>query len=83
VTAFGPTDQGDFLLALGAAQRHEALMRTATEGGRDTAQLDAGFHRLVNKDDSGMGHTYKVLALASGNMVPPPFLAAAPRKKKQ
>ena len=60
VRAFGPINQGDFLIALGIEARAEILSRNATETQR--ADIGQALERLVGA--GGMGCLFKVLALA-------------------
>ncbi len=64
---FGPLDQGPFLETLGIASRAEALMEAAPAQRRDIAE---SLRRLTSKDL--MGRLFKVLALTSPGMAPPP-----------
>ncbi len=57
----GPVPQRDFLLALGAEARHQALSRRAAPAQR--AALESGLTRLI--DPAQMGNLFKVLALTS------------------
>jgi len=59
--AHGPVRQGDFLLALGLAERAHALSGKANP---DQAQaIAAAFERLTARGETGMGDLFKVLAL--------------------
>ena len=64
---FGPLDQGTFLETLGIGARAEALMEAAPGHRRDIAE---GLSRLTSK--ALMGRLFKVLALTSPGMPPPP-----------
>ncbi len=66
--AFGPLEQGEFLLRLGLAARAEALSR-ANPNARETVR--AAFHRLTAPE--AMGTLFKVLALSSARETPPGF----------
>ena len=63
----GPVTQRDFLLRLGAAERHALLRHRATPAQR--AGLDAGYRRLIDPEE--MGTLFKVLAVTSPNLPPP------------
>lgn len=67
--AHGPIDQGEFLLALGLAERAERLAAAADETGR--AEIRAALHRLASPEE--MGSLFKVLAVTHPALVPPPF----------
>ena len=63
--------QGEFLLALGLAERAGALGR-----GKDTATQDAiraAAERLAGSGEGGMGELFKVLCLTGAPMPLPPF----------
>lgn len=62
----GPIAQGDFLLALGAAQRAEALIRANPKEAEATADA---VHRLV--DSASMGVRFQAIAISSPNLPPP------------
>jgi NADH dehydrogenase [ubiquinone] 1 alpha subcomplex assembly factor 7 len=66
--AYGPMPQGAFLKRLGIEARHDALASRATEPQR--AVLARQLHRLTGSDE--MGDLFKVLALSSPNLPPPP-----------
>lgn len=69
--AHGPIGQGDFLAALGLAQRAERLARDATPAIRAT--VSAAAERLAAPDQ--MGTLFKVLAVTPrGTPPPPPFV---------
>jgi NADH dehydrogenase [ubiquinone] 1 alpha subcomplex assembly factor 7 len=69
--AHGPICQGDFLAALGLAQRAERLARDATPAIR--AAVAAAAERLAAPDQ--MGTLFKVLAVTPrGTPPPPPFV---------
>ncbi len=63
----GPMTQGAFLLELGIEARAQALMKAAPE---HQQEIDQSFHRLTA--DDGMGRLFKVLALTSPGLPPPP-----------
>jgi SAM-dependent MidA family methyltransferase len=65
----GPLPQGEFLLALGLKERCERLMAEADVKMRET--LSTGAKRLA--DPAQMGDLFKVMALTSNNLTPPPF----------
>ncbi|MCU4180968.1 class I SAM-dependent methyltransferase [Bosea sp. BH3] len=58
----GPASQRDFLLALGLAQRAQALSLKADADQRDA--ISAAFDRLIEPGETGMGELFKVLALS-------------------
>ncbi|HEV7260633.1 MAG TPA: class I SAM-dependent methyltransferase [Bosea sp. (in: a-proteobacteria)] len=60
--AHGPATQRDFLLALGLAERAQALSRKATPV--QAQAIGAAFDRLTECDETGMGDLFKVLALS-------------------
>ncbi len=73
--AFGPVNQGDFLLALGIETRAAALAGQADE--RQRADIAAALDRLVNP--GAMGTLFKVLAIAPRDApAPEGFAEAAP-----
>lgn len=62
IDVFGPVQQGDWLHQLGIQYRADQLYNQAkTESERDI--IKSGYHRLVEKDGSSMGHIYKFIAL--------------------
>ncbi len=65
----GPLTQGEFLLALGLAERAEKLGANADAAGR--AALRAAVERLAGP--AAMGRLFKVLALTRPAIAPPPF----------
>jgi NADH dehydrogenase [ubiquinone] 1 alpha subcomplex assembly factor 7 len=67
LTAWGPMNQGTFLLALGLAPRCERLMRDNPQAAETIA---ASARRLVDPDQ--MGELFKVVALTSPGLPPPP-----------
>ena len=68
--AHGPVTQADFLLALGLAERAQALSAKAT---LDQAQaIGAAFDRLTQAGETGMGELFKVLALSHPALPPLP-----------
>jgi NADH dehydrogenase [ubiquinone] 1 alpha subcomplex assembly factor 7 len=66
--AFGPMPQGAFLLKLGLASRCDRLLRNATPDQKDT--IRSAVARLV--DPRQMGTLFKMLALQSSGLAPPP-----------
>jgi len=66
----GPASQADFLLALGLAQRAQALTRSATP--QQAAEITAAFERLTDRSPTGMGELFKVLALSHPDLPPLP-----------
>lgn len=65
---WGPIPQSEFLLALGLEQRLRTLMTRASEAQRSALYL--GARRLV--DPFQMGSLFKVMAITSPNLPPPP-----------
>jgi SAM-dependent MidA family methyltransferase len=68
LAAYGPLSQGEFLLRLGLEARCERLARNATPAQRSA--IPAGAARLA--DPRQMGVLFKVLALQSSGLAPPP-----------
>ena len=66
--AYGPLPQGAFLLKLGLGPRRDQLLETATEAQREA--IISGAVRLA--DPQQMGVLFKVLALTSAGLRPPP-----------
>jgi NADH dehydrogenase [ubiquinone] 1 alpha subcomplex assembly factor 7 len=66
--AFGPMPQSEFLLRLGLVARRDRLLETARPEQREL--ISSGATRLA--DPSQMGVLFKVLALASDGLAPPP-----------
>jgi NADH dehydrogenase [ubiquinone] 1 alpha subcomplex assembly factor 7 len=66
--AYGPLPQGAFLLKLGLGERRDQLLATATEAQK--AAIASGAARLA--DPQQMGVLFKVLALTSAELPPPP-----------
>ncbi len=58
----GPATQGTFLLALGLADRAQALSAKATP--EQAQAIGAAFDRLTARGETGMGELFKVLALS-------------------
>ena len=71
--AYGPLPQGEFLLKLGLGQRRGRLLKQATSAQK--AAISSGAARLV--DPAQMGVLFKVLALTSAELAPPPPFAPA------
>ncbi len=65
--AFGPINQGDFLIALGIEARAEVLSRNATDAQR--ADIAQALKRLI--DAGGMGCLFKALAIVEADTPPP------------
>ena len=65
----GPLSQRDFLLELGLKERCESLMQNANDATKDT--LATAALRLV--DPVQMGELFKVMALTTTAIAPPPF----------
>jgi NADH dehydrogenase [ubiquinone] 1 alpha subcomplex assembly factor 7 len=68
LAAFGPMPQGQFLLKLGLEARLDRLSRDATPEQRDA--IVSGAARLA--DPRQMGALFKMLALQSSGLAPPP-----------
>lgn len=66
--AYGPMPQGEFLLRLGLSERRDRLLEAARPEQR--ALISSGAARLA--DPSQMGVLFRVLALASDGLAPPP-----------
>ena len=66
----GPVTQRDFLLALGLAERAQALSAKATP--EQAASITAATARLIEPTPTGMGHLFKVLALSHPGLPPLP-----------
>jgi NADH dehydrogenase [ubiquinone] 1 alpha subcomplex assembly factor 7 len=66
-SAFGPVNQGDFLLALGIEARAEALAKNATAA--QQGDIAAAVHRLV--DAGAMGALFKVIAIGPADAPAP------------
>jgi len=60
--AHGPVRQGEFLLALGLAERAQALTARATPA--QAQAIGAAFDRLTERGETGMGDLFKVLGLS-------------------
>lgn len=69
----GPASQRDFLLALGLAQRAQALSLKADAAQRGA--ISAAFDRLTQTGETGMGDLFKVLALSHPGLPPLPGFA--------
>jgi SAM-dependent MidA family methyltransferase len=65
---YGPMPQGEFLLKLGLEARRDRLLAVATPEQREA--INSGAVRLA--DPQQMGVLFKVLALTSGGLAPPP-----------
>ncbi len=77
--AFGPVEQGDWLLRLGMGERAAMLARTAPT---QAAAVEAALVRLTAPDR--MGSLFKVLAAGrNGDPVPPGFEAVATDKRHE
>ena len=68
LAAYGPMPQGEFLLKLGLEARCERLLRNATP--EQKAAILSGAARLA--DPRQMGLLFKMLALQSSGLAPPP-----------
>jgi NADH dehydrogenase [ubiquinone] 1 alpha subcomplex assembly factor 7 len=68
LVAYGPMNQGEFLLKLGLEARCERLLRNATP--EQKVAILSGVARLT--DPRQMGVLFKMLALQSSGLAPPP-----------
>ncbi|HEV2552870.1 MAG TPA: SAM-dependent methyltransferase [Bosea sp. (in: a-proteobacteria)] len=68
--AQGPVRQADFLLALGLAERAQALSAKATLD--QAVAIRSAFERLTERGASGMGDLFKVLCLSHPGLPPLP-----------
>ncbi len=68
LTAYGPMPQGEFLLKLGLGARRDRLLQQAAPEQQEA--ILSGAARLA--DPRAMGILFKVLALASSGLAPPP-----------
>ncbi len=66
----GPVRQADFLLALGLAERAQALSAKATP--EQAQAIGAAFNRLTERGGTGMGDLFKVLAFSHPDLPPLP-----------
>ncbi len=66
----GPVRQADFLLALGLAERAQALSTKATP--EQLQAIGAAFDRLTERGATGMGDLFKVLAISHPGLQPLP-----------
>ncbi|MFT8676039.1 MAG: SAM-dependent methyltransferase [Acetobacter sp.] len=72
--AYGPVTQGAFLVELGLMERTEQLARATTA--ENAAALRSGAHRLAAPEK--MGHLFRVMALQSPALPPPPGFTKGP-----
>lgn len=72
----GPTDQGDFLTALGLRERAARLRLRADDAQADA--IDAAVERLTDDRPEGMGRLFKVMAVAAPDLGPLPGLSSLP-----
>ncbi len=72
----GPIGQGAFLEALGIGARAEDLMAAEPAQGRE---IEAALARLTSED--AMGRLFKVMALVSPGLAPPPGFEVGPPQK--
>ncbi|KAL6076848.1 Protein arginine methyltransferase NDUFAF7 [Balamuthia mandrillaris] len=68
INAFGPVTQSSFLQDLGIDARTAMLLKTVKPS--ETEDLIAAYERLVDSSSSGMGQSYKALALCSVGIHP-------------
>ncbi|OJK03646.1 hypothetical protein ASPACDRAFT_75177 [Aspergillus aculeatus ATCC 16872] len=66
VEVHGPVEQGDFLHAMGIAERMQQLLKGVTDESKRKT-LETGWKRLVEKGGGGMGKIYKVMAIVPEN----------------
>lgn len=69
----GPTDQGEFLTALGLRERAARLRLRADDAQAEA--IDAAVERLTDDRPEGMGRLFKVMAIAAPDLGPLPGLA--------
>lgn len=62
---YGPVPQSDFLIELGLKERASRLLQTANE--EQQKSILAAFDRLTNRDTTGMGNLFKVIAVTPMN----------------
>lgn len=66
---FGPIQQGDFLLSLGLQERASRLMEQADDNQKKA--IVAAFERLTNREKTGMGALFKVIAVTHAQFPEP------------
>ncbi|KAF7588800.1 hypothetical protein BBP40_005193 [Aspergillus hancockii] len=66
VEVHGPVEQGDFLKAMGIAERMGQLLKGVQDEGK-RKMLESGWQRLVERGVNGMGRIYKVMAIVPEN----------------
>lgn len=66
VEVHGPVGQGDFLQALGIAERMKQLLRNIQDEGK-RRNLETAWQRLIEKGGGGMGKLYKVMTIVPEN----------------
>lgn len=66
VEVHGPVEQGDFLRAMGIAERMQQLLR-GVQDEEKRKNLESAWQRLVEKGGGGMGKIYKVLSILPEN----------------
>lgn len=66
VEVHGPMEQGDFLRAMGIAERMQQLLKGIQDEER-RKNLESAWQRLVEKGGGGMGKIYKVMAIIPEN----------------
>ncbi|MCO6185472.1 class I SAM-dependent methyltransferase [Rhizobium sp. L1K21] len=71
----GLTEQGDFLIGMGIAERAEALGRGQDQQTQDT--LRSALERLAGQADGQMGSLFKVMAVSHPPMALAPFVPPA------
>lgn len=74
--AFGPVDQGQFLVSMGASERVIQLIESDTTTEEQAEDLYQSLVRLV--DPSEMGERFKVLSVAKSTAPPPAFESLPP-----
>lgn len=63
VEVYGPTEQGNFLQALGIAERAQQLLRSVKGDETRIKSIESGWKRLIERGGGGMGKIYKVMAI--------------------
>lgn len=66
VEVHGPVEQGDFLCAMGIAERMEQLLASISDEEKRRT-LQSGWRRLTERGGGGMGKVYKVMAIIPEN----------------
>lgn len=66
VEVHGPVEQGDFLQAMGIAERMQQLLRKVPDEAK-RKNLESAWQRLTERGGGGMGKLYKVMAIIPEN----------------